>query len=209
MTASPGPRVRWRHARLVLAMSLAATATAQAPAPRVELIERILAVVDDRPLFLSEVRVLGAVRGLEPAAALEAAIDERLMHAEAARLPQADVSEEEVDEAQALLVRTRPDLVARVPPAELRRLLRRQATILKYVEFRFRPQVRVSPDEVRRAFDRERSDDGPDLEEAAPTVRARLERQAIDERIEEWVKGLRQRADVRYVPDEGSIPGGP
>lgn len=198
-----------RQGGLVLAASVATTAGAQEPAPQVELVERILAVVDDRPLFLSEVRVLAAVRGLEPAPALEAAIDERLMHAEAARLPQADVSEEEVDEAQALLLRNRPDLLARIPAAELRRLLRRQATILKYVEFRFRPQVRVSPDEVRRAFEQERRPEGPGLDEAAPAVRTRLERRAIDERIEEWVRDLRQRADLRYVSDEASAPRGP
>jgi hypothetical protein len=210
LRGTPGARARciWRRASLVLASTLAATVAAQEPAPRVELVERILAVVDDRPLFLSEVRVLAAVRGLDVDAALEAAIDQRLMYSEAARLPQAGVSEEEVEEARALLAGTRPEVAARAHDAELRLLLRRQATILKYVEFRFRPQVRVSPEEIRRALEEQALSEEADLEEAAAAVRARLERRAIDERIEEWVSDLRARASVRYVPGEGVSRGG-
>ena len=60
--------------------------------PAAELIERVVAVVDERPLLLSDVRALALVRSLEPEAALEAAIDERLMYGEAAQVAQAEVS---------------------------------------------------------------------------------------------------------------------
>ena len=174
-----------------------------------ETIERVVAVVDERPLLLSDVRALQAVRGLAEPKALEAAIDERLMHLEASRLPQADVSPEEEDRALALLLETRPALRAAVPEADLRRLLRRQLGVLKYVEFRFRPQVRVSDEEVRKAWEEEQAGRpaGPALEDEQEAIRARLERQAIDERIEAWVKGLRARADVRYVGEPP--PAGP
>jgi hypothetical protein len=173
---------------------------AQAPAPT-EVAERIVAVVDERPLLLSDLRALMAVRGLADAEALEAAIDERLMHLEAARLPQADVSPEEEDRALALLLETRPLLRPGVPEPDLRRLLRRQLAILKYVEFRFRPQVRVGDDEVRKAWEEEQAGNpaGPALEDAQEEIRERLERRALDERIEAWVRELRARADVRYV----------
>jgi len=175
----------------------------------VETIERVVAVVDERPLLLSDLRALQAVRGLAEPEALEAAIDERLMHLEASRLPQADVSQEEEDRALALLLETRPALRAAVPEADLRRLLRRQLGVLKYVEFRFRPQVRVSDEEVRKAWEEEQAGRpaGPALEDEQEAIRARLERQAIDERIEAWVKGLRARADVRYVGEPP--PAGP
>ena len=52
------------------------------------------------------------MRGLPEEAALEAAIDERLMYLEAARLPQAEVSPEEEERALALLVEKRPALRA-------------------------------------------------------------------------------------------------
>jgi hypothetical protein len=167
----------------------------------VELVERIVAVVDERPLLLSDVRALGAVRGLSGEEALEAAVDERLMHAEAARLAETEVRRDEEDRALAALLEARPELRATVPEPDLRRLLRRQATILKYVEFRFRPQVRVGDDEVRRAWEAEEAGrpGGVPLEDAEEALRARLERRALDERVETWVKDLRARADVRRV----------
>ncbi len=169
--------------------------------PRVSTLERVLAVVDERPLLLSDVRALQTVRGLAEGPALEAAIDERLMYLEASRLPQADVSPEDEERAFALLLETRPALRGSVPEPDLRRLLRRQLAVLKYVEFRFRPQVRVSDDEVRKAWEEAQSGspEGPALEDEQEAIRARLERRALDERIEAWVTSLRNRADVRYV----------
>ncbi len=191
---------------------LLATASAPAPAdeaaPRKQVVERVLAVVDERPLLLSEVRAIEEVRGLGRAQALEASIDERLMHEEAVRLPQAAVSDAEAERALQALVETRPALETRVPRAELRRLIRRQAAILRYVEFRFRPQVRIREDALRAAWNEayRGQPEGPPFEEAAPALRARLERRALDERIEEWVGDLRSRAEVRYVEGPGSPP---
>jgi hypothetical protein len=146
--------------------------------PRAELLERIVAVVDGRPLLLSEVRAQQEIRGIDFAAALEAAIDERLMYAE-----------------------YEPDL---------RRMLHRQIAILKYVNFRFRPQVRITDADVRKAWEEEQAGrpSGPALEDEEEAIRARLEREALDERIEAWVKDLRGRADVRYVEDV-PLPAGP
>jgi hypothetical protein len=165
-------------------------------------VERIVAVVDERPLLLSDVRTQRAVSGLGEEAALEAAIDERLMHAEAARIPQADVPAEEEDRAIALLLESRPALRVETREPDLRRLLHRQLAILKYVEFRFRPQVRVSDEDVRKAWEEEQAGRpaGPALEDEQEAIRTRLERRALDERVEAWVKELRARADVRYVP---------
>lgn len=186
---------------LVFAGIPAAPAPPVPAPPSLEVVERIVAVVDERPLLLSDLRALMAVRGLAEGEALEAAIDERLMHLEASRLPQADVSPEEEDRAISLLLETRPHLRAEVPAPDLRRLLRRQLVILKYVEFRFRPQVRIGDDEVRKAWEEEQAGRpaGPALEDEQEVIRARLERRALDERIEAWVRELRSRADVRYV----------
>jgi len=188
-----------------------ALAQAAPPPARVETLERIVAVVEERPLLWSDIRTLAAVRGLAEEPAREAAIDERLMHVEAARLPQADVSPDEEDRALALLVETRPSLRAEVPEPDLRRLLRRQIAILKYVEFRFRPQVRVSDAEVRKVWDEEQAGRaaGPAFEDEQEAIRARLERRALDERIEAWVAELRARADVRYAEVPPAAPVGP
>ena len=195
--------MRSSPAAFFVAWAIPGLASPQAvPPPQTELVERVVAVVDERPLLFSDVRAQRAVSGLAEDAALEAAIDERLMHAEAARIPQAEVPAEEEDEALALLLETRPALRAEVSEANLRRILHRQLAILKYVEFRFRPQVRVSDEEVRRAWEEEQAGNpaGPALEDEQEAIRARLERRALDERVEAWVKELRARADVRYVP---------
>jgi hypothetical protein len=194
----------------VVLLLAASSGAAAGPASPGELVERILVVVDERPLLLSEVRAVEAVRGLDRTQALEAAIDERLMYQEAARLPQAGVSEEDLERALDALLETRPDLTTRGPRPELRRLIRRQAVVLRYVDFRFRPQVRIEEDDLRAAWneDFEGEPQGPAFEEVAPELRARLERAALDRRIEEWVEDLRGRADVRYVegPDSPSVP---
>ena len=149
------------------------------PAAPAEVVEAILAVVQERPILLSEVRVIQEVRGLAREPALEALIDERLMFEQAARLPQSAVSDVEVDRGVAGLLASKPALAGRVMESDLRRLVRRQAAILKFVEFRFRPQVRVP--------------DGLPAEERDAEVR-----RALDERIEAWVKELRAGAEIRY-----------
>jgi len=189
---------------LVLALGLASFASAEDVS---RIAERVLAVVDERPMLLSEVRAVGAVRGLTRRSALEASIDERLMHQEASRLPQAAVSNEEAEDALEALLETRPELAPR-SRAGLLRLVRRQAIILRYVDFRFRPQIRITDAALRAAWNEDSGGkpDGPPFEEAVPALRARLERRALDERIEDWVKRLRERAEIRYVDGPGSPP---
>src|SRR5688500_1974952 len=97
-------------------------------APRV--VDRILVVVDARPIPLSELRLAQRVTGeAEAAAALEALVDEHLMFADASRLPQAALTDAEETAAVA-------SLSARLggdggDPDAVRRMARRQATILK------------------------------------------------------------------------------
>jgi hypothetical protein len=184
---------------LLLLLLLPAWLHAQeaATAAKVELIERIVAVIDERPLLLSDVRTLAIVRGIAPDAALQAAVDERLMHAEAAHVAQAEVSPAQETAALTALLEKTPALRDKVAEPDLRRLLRRQLAILQYVEVRFRPQIHVSEEEVRKAWELEPT--GPALEDAVEGIRARLERRTLDERIEAWVAELRTRADVRSV----------
>ncbi len=194
--------MRSRLGALLVLAALAPVARA-APSAAATTLERVVAVVDGHPLLLSDVSDLSRLRGLEEAAALEAAIDERLMYLEAARLAQTEVLAEEEERAFAELVERKPILREQVTEAGLRRILRREITILKYVEFRFRPQVRVSDPEVRAAFEADPAA-GASFEAEKARMRERLERRALDERVEAWVRELRGRAEVRYV---GRDPG--
>ena len=165
-----------------------------------EVVERIPAVVDGRPVLQSDVRLLAEVRGLATEKALEGVIDERLMYGEAARVPQSAVAPADEDRALARLFEERPDLRERVEAADLRRLVRRQLAILKYVEFRFRPQVRVTTEELEKAYASEHGgkEDAPPFTAVAPALEERLARRALDERLETWVRELRAGAEIRY-----------
>jgi hypothetical protein len=179
--------MRFRRVARGLAL-LAASAAGAEPV----LVDRILAVVDGRPVLLSEVRVVEQMTGQSRDRALEALIDERLMFREAARLPQATVTaEEEAAALRSLALRSGP-AAAGLSERDLRQLARRQATIVKYVEFRFRPQVRV------------------DETAADPEARQRQAEEDLRQRIEAWVRELRRGADVRYnaaPPPAAARPG--
>ena len=167
-----------------------------------ELLERILAVVDTRPLLLSETLAFEAVRGVDRAAALEALIDERLMYAEAARLPQSAVSTEEEENAYASLLSHAGDRARGIAEADLRALARRQTAILKYVHFRFLPQIRVDDAAVRKVYDADFGEKAgaPRFEDVGQGIRQRLVDRELDSRIESWVKELRAGAAIRYNP---------
>jgi hypothetical protein len=163
-------------------------------------IERVLAVVDGTPLLLSDVRLVEELRGVPRAAALEAAVDERLMFQEAQRLSREALTPDE-EEAALRGLRASNPAAAALPEAGLRRLARRQAAILRYVEFRFRPQVRVTDEELRLAWEQSPEAEREDFDATAPALRETLERRQLDERIEAWVRELRAAADVRLTPE--------
>ena len=190
------PRAWIRAAALAL-LALAGPGRADEP-PR--LVERVLAAVDGAPVLLSEVRLLAALQGLPEERALEAAIDERLMFAQATRQTQAALSAEQ-EEGALQSLRQRPGAQGWSEPT-LRRLARRQATILKYVEFRFRSQVRVEDAAVRQLYDAEwaGNPEAPSFESVQDELRERLARQALDQRVEAWVRELRAGAEIRRNP---------
>jgi hypothetical protein len=185
--------------RLAAALLLGALLGSRPVAAQEQLVERILAVAEGRPVLLSEVRLVQALRGLDEAAALEEMIDERLMLREAGRLAESAVTAAEEERALSRLLETSPAARA-APDAELRRLVRRQTAIVKYVDFRFRPQLTVSEAELRAAYEQRYAlrTGAPSFEEVVPALREELLAQALDRRIEAWVAELRRAAAIRY-----------
>lgn len=163
-----------------------------------DVVERILAVVENAPVLLSEVALVERLRGVPRAAALEAVIDERLMFREASRLAQTPLSAEEEERAFESL---RARAGAGFDDAELRRLSRRQAAIVRYIDFRFGAQIRVDDEVVRKEWEEQRPDASSTLSpEEAERIRQRLAAKELDERIEAWVRELRAGAEIRYNP---------
>ncbi|HET9314953.1 MAG TPA: hypothetical protein VFQ51_05160 [Vicinamibacteria bacterium] len=180
------------RSRVLLAAVLALPALAGAA-----VVERVLAVVEGAPILLSEVELIERLRGVTREAALEAVIDERLMFREASRLAQTALGAEEEERAYRSLATLAGEGFS---DAELRRLARRQATILRYVEFRFGAQVRVDDEAVRKEWESSHPS-GPEMAAAdADRMRELLAAKALDERIEAWVAELREGADIRYNP---------
>jgi hypothetical protein len=168
-------------------------------APAGEVIERILAVVDDEPILLTEVELLARVRGVPLDKALEARIDEQLMQRAARRLGMGDRD----DEAAYRSLRERVPALAGEAELEpgLRRIAQRQAAILRYIDLRLRPLVRVSADEIQHAYEKEYpGPERPSLESVETELSQRLSARQLDQRIEEWVSELRSSAEIRYNP---------
>ena len=186
-----------RLAVLVACLGMALpSARGQEPAAAT-VVERILAVVEGTPILLSEVALLERLRGVPRSEALEAVIDERLMFREAVRLSQTALTAEEEESA---FLGLRASARGAGTDAELRRLARRQAAILKYVDFRFRPQVRIDDEAIRREWESTHPADSPPSEAEGEAIERRLALRELDAKIEAWVKELRAGAEVRYNP---------
>jgi len=182
---------------LLLAATLVASAAGE---PR--LLERILAVVDGKPILLSEARLTEALKGVPRREAVEALVDESLMLREARQIPQSEPRPEEIETARRALLALWPEAAGPAPEAALREVAHRQLRILKYIEFRFRAQARVEDQALREAYDGEiRGREGdPGYEAARDALRERLEARRLDAQVEAWVKELRSTAEIRYNP---------
>lgn len=166
---------------------------------RAEILERVLAVVDGAPVLMSEVLVFARLKGLEPATALDGTIDEILMFREASRLPEASLSADEESRATEQLAASLAGSATPADVALLRRIARRQAAILKYVAFRFRPQIKVDEAAVAKAYTAEiagRPGAAP-LSAVFSEIESRLAARALDQRIEAWITELRSGARIR------------
>ena len=164
-----------------------------------EILERVLAVIDGSPVLMSEVLVFARLKGLPPATALDGTIDEILMFREASRLPEANLSADEENRAAEQLAGRLPGSTTPADVALLRRIARRQAAILKYVDFRFTPQIKIDEAAVAKAYAAEvagRPGAAP-LSAVFSEIESRLAARALDERIEVWVQELRNGARIR------------
>ncbi|MBK5256157.1 MAG: hypothetical protein JJE39_09005 [Vicinamibacteria bacterium] len=184
-------RATWSIRSFLLALTFVA------PSVRAgTLVERTVAFVNKRPVLLSDVELARALLKLDPAEAVERSIDETLMFEEASRLVN-DTPTDEVVASAILVLQEKAGPV--FSAAALRRKALSQLAISSYITQRLKPLVRVEDDEVRIVFnERVVSDPSPPVfSDVAAAIRDLLEAKILDEKIEEWVRGLRLRADIR------------
>lgn len=211
--------------RHLLTTLLLATALAIGAMPSVEggerLVDRIVAVVDEDPILLSDIRRvvgLGLVE-LEPGESaaelerrvLDGLIDQCLQRHEVERhdfsqLPPQEVDRQverirarfESDEA----LRQRLDLLG-LDEEGLSLLVARQLRVLVYVEQRLGPRVFINQDEIRGYYEgvlvaemARRGQEPPPLPDVREQIREVLYEQRLNQEIEAWTEELRLGADI-------------
>jgi len=185
------------------------------------LVDRIVAVVDEDPIFLSDIERAIAL-GLVPAGdgdsvrelgrrVLDRLIVQRLRLHEVDRYQPAPLPGEEIDR-QLELIRARfpDDAVWNVKLAELgldegllRHLVARQLRVLRYIEQRLGPRVFVDLEDIRTYYETElaaelarRNIPLPPLEKVREDIRTLLRERRLNEEIEAWTEQLRADADI-------------
>lgn len=205
----------------------AANPTAEPP----RLVDRVVAVVDEDPILLSDLERaigLGLVRG-EPSEsvaslerrALDGLIEQRLRLHEIARFGFEDAPLAEVDR-QLERVRSHFDDEARwrqelerlgLDEQRVRQILAHQLSVLTFVEERLGPRVFVGVEEIRRHYDevlvprlRAAGEPVPPIEEVREAIRALLKEELLNREIDRWTAELRRAADVVDLLDRPERP---
>lgn len=190
-------------------------------APQQErLADRIVAVVNDEPILLSEIfQVVPAGMSANqelPALMLdqlEGMINQRLILQEVKRMKLFTVERGEVDEMrQGLLQRAgspeafNADLRGRgMSPVELDAYLQRIILIFKFIDYRFRRSIDIEDEELREYY---RSEFLPRLQQEQPQmaappfttvreeIRNLLQERRVNEALENWLTDARERARI-------------
>ncbi|MCG8457055.1 MAG: SurA N-terminal domain-containing protein [Holophagales bacterium] len=185
------------------------------------LVDRLVALVDEDPIFLSDLRralALGFVAdsadddtGRRERRVLDRLIEERLRLHEVDRYDTAAIPDSEIERqfrrieddaggAEGLDARL---LALGLDREGLETLLRRQLRVLTYVEERLGARIFVDEEEVEAHYlgplARElaaRGEDPPPLEEVRPAIRALLREQELNLEVARWTDRLRQEADI-------------
>ena len=192
--------------------------TLAVPIVRAEIVDRIAAVVDREAITLSEaeqVAELRALRGEEELSmeeVVERLIEARLVEREVNRYPEESIPQERIDEILDSIRESFSSDDTLVDSEgmtldELEVLVRRQLTVQRYLERRFRPLVYVTEADIEKYYDDELVPVLDDAGEAVPplgsvegSIRRILEEKAFNERVDRWIGDLKARAHVRrYV----------
>jgi len=220
--------------RLVLALALstllvAATVPFALAQPR--LVDRIVAVVDQDPILLSDVERIIALGLADPEPGEDAGelrrrvlgdlVEQRLRHHEVARFGLREVPQELVAEQVAALADRfggRTQLGARLVAAgmtedDLALLLSRQIEVMLYVDELLGARVFVGLEDIQSYYETvlvpelaERGEPAPPLEEVREDIREVLRQRRLNEELVRWTEELRQRTDVVLLHSTNDRP---
>ncbi|MCI0491025.1 MAG: hypothetical protein L0229_30920 [Blastocatellia bacterium] len=144
---------------------------------------------------------------------LEVMIEYRLVQQEAARIPAAEIPQEEIDRERNKLIaefaseaafRRRVEAVG-LTSEKINDLVRERITINRFVDFRFRSFVFVTDQEIKKYYEenlapeiRRAGQVPPPLDESdiRQRITETLRQQKINEELDRWLREARQRADI-------------
>ena len=189
-----------------------------ASAARAEIVDRIVAVLDREAITLSEAeqaaeyRALRGEEELSMSKLVERLIEARLVEREVNRYPEESIPQKQIDEVLDAIRQsfhseeTLVDIKG-ITLDELEALGRKQLTVQRYLERRFRPLVYVTEADIEKYYADELVPVLDDAGEAAPlfesvagSMRRILEEKAFNQRVDRWIGVLKSRAHVRrYV----------
>ena len=96
-----------------------------------------------------------------------------------------------------------------VHEAELRSYLRLESSILKFVDFRFRPFASVSAEEIQRYYGetltpqlQKAKIEIPSLAEVSAKIEAILQEEKINVSLEKWIEDIRRNSRIEYFEEE-------
>lgn len=183
-----------------------------------EVVDRIVAIIDREVILLSEAeRAMGLVERRSNEAAsmrevVERLIEARLVEREVERFADSPVPAERVDEELGRFRASFPTprdframLSARgMREDDLRAEVRRQLTVNRYLERRFRSLIYVSNDEIDSYFEEEilprLAAERLPSDSERDQIRRILEAKRFNERVDEWLAELKSRSHIRrYV----------
>ncbi len=88
---------------------------------------------------------------------------------------------------------------------ELRQRLWWQITVLRFVEYRFRPGIQVQDADVEAYYKKQVAKESakaiPSLEEARSQIAEALTEQRIDEALDHWLQEVRMQVTIRYLDE--------
>jgi parvulin-like peptidyl-prolyl isomerase len=192
-----------------------------------EVLDRIVAIVNNTPIFQSEwemaLRCEALLDGRNPEsfnegeqrAVFERLVDQELLQEQMRGFMMAPVTDDEVN---ARLQDVRSQIAAAksqegwartlakagVTGEDLNARIRTQLQVLRFLDTRFRPTVRVEYRTIQKYYREEflpelhkHGGQEMQLSEAAPKIREILMQQRMDEQVTSWLQTLREQADIR------------
>ncbi len=197
------------------------------PAHGQEVVDRIVAKIEDDVIVLSQVRELAAYQQLvdgraEPYAKLVSELIEQWMvnnEATAARFPQP--AESDVQREIAKIQNGFPNPQAYnqrlmelgITPEVVRRIVGQQIYFARYLDYKFRPIVRVDDAAIETYYKEQltpqleaKHEPVPPLANVSEKIRELLVQQGVDARAATWFDETKSRLKIEIKPEQGAVP---